>query len=75
MRGCWMSADKSGGDRTTTGERLAAMGDNPTVWLCSDGVCRTKGSGSVGHGEILTEPHCSLRIPRRDALEQVPVRL
>jgi hypothetical protein len=67
--------DKGGGDRTMTGERLAAMGDDPTAWLCSDRVRRTSSSGSESHGEILTEPHCSLRIPRRGALEPVPVRL
>jgi len=67
--------DKGGGDRTTTGERLEAMGDNATAWLCRDRVCRTRSSGSESHGERLTDSHYSLRIPRRGALEPVPVRL
>lgn len=55
------------------GERLAAMGEDPTSWLCSDRVGRTRSSGSKSHGEILTEQHYSLRIPRRGALEPVRV--
>ena len=57
------------------GGSLEATGDALIACKYSSRVRRMGSSGSKSNGESLTEPHCSLRIPRRGALEPVPVRL
>ena len=57
------------------GGSLEATGDALIACKYSSRVHRMGSSGSEINGESLTEPHYSLRIPRRGALEPVPVRL